>query len=99
MNYDRDWPRAEREFQLALRLSPGYAPAHQWYAFLLVAEGRNEEALRHLERAGELDPLSPIVHTYLGLAYEYRAQATNNANDPLPAIGEYEQAAQLMAAA
>ena len=66
MNYDRDWAGAEREFRRALELNPGYAPAHQWYAFLLVAEGRRAEALRHLDEAGELDPRSPLMATVRG---------------------------------
>ena len=30
--YDWDWAAAEREYQRAIELSPGYATAHHWYA-------------------------------------------------------------------
>lgn len=55
---DWDWATAERDIKRALELKPGYALAHQWYASLLQAAGRFEEALAELTIAGELDPLS-----------------------------------------
>ncbi len=33
--YDRDWPRAEREFKRSIELNPNYAVAHHWYAIFL----------------------------------------------------------------
>lgn len=56
-----DWPRAEAEFQRAIRLEPGNALAHHWYAMLLRIEERKEEALREIRRASELDPLSDAL--------------------------------------
>ena len=53
-----DWATAERDLRRALELKPGYALAHQWYASLLQALGRFEEALAELAIACELDPLS-----------------------------------------
>jgi TolB-like protein/Flp pilus assembly protein TadD len=50
---------SEREFRRAIRLSPSNAQAHYWYANLLVALGRGEEALREIQRAAELDPFAP----------------------------------------
>ncbi|HSB08948.1 MAG TPA: winged helix-turn-helix domain-containing protein [Blastocatellia bacterium] len=63
-----DWARgdAEKEFQLAIRLKPGYAPAHQWYSSYLVAMGRFEEAIAEAKRAEELEPLSFISNSHLG---------------------------------
>lgn len=61
MNYDWDWPGAEREFQTAIRLSPQYSTAHHWYGEYLVYMGRFDEALSEIERAAELDPLSLII--------------------------------------
>jgi serine/threonine-protein kinase len=65
--YDWDWTAAEREFQRAIELNPGYATAHKWYSDLLRALGRNEEALAAARRAAELDPRSPNVRTIVAI--------------------------------
>jgi TolB-like protein/DNA-binding winged helix-turn-helix (wHTH) protein/Tfp pilus assembly protein PilF len=62
-NYDYDWLTAEKEFRRAIRLDPGYATAHQWYAEYLSWHGRFDEALAESERARRLDPLSLIIAT------------------------------------
>lgn len=59
--YDWDWVAAERELTRAIELNPGYAMAHQYYAWYLSTHGRLAEALAENERACALDPLS-IVH-------------------------------------
>ncbi len=59
--YDRDWAEAEKEYQRAIALRPDYATAHQWYAELLTSRGRKKEASAAMQRARELDPLSPII--------------------------------------
>ena len=56
-----DWAGAEREFQRALELNPGYPTARLWYSFLLLHEGRSEEALQQTERGLENDPFSLIL--------------------------------------
>jgi serine/threonine protein kinase/tetratricopeptide (TPR) repeat protein len=61
-----DWPEAERGFRRALELNPGYATAHQWYGGYLANMGRVKDGLAELQRAYELDPLSPNIN--LGLA-------------------------------
>lgn len=64
--YDWAWSDAEREYQLAIQLNPGYATAHHWYAlYLVAATGRFEEAIAEIERAQQLDPLSLIINTNL----------------------------------
>ena len=64
--FDWEWSSAEREFQDAVRLSPGYATGHRWYGQLLSGMGRHEEAIAEVRRALELDPLSVIIHTAVG---------------------------------
>jgi DNA-binding winged helix-turn-helix (wHTH) protein/TolB-like protein/Flp pilus assembly protein TadD len=63
-----DWGRdeAEKEFQLAIKYKPSYAPAHQWYSSYLVAMGRFDEAIAEAKRAEELEPLSFISNSHLG---------------------------------
>jgi TolB-like protein/Tfp pilus assembly protein PilF len=58
--YYWDWDAAEKEYQLAISLNPGYANAHHWYAWHLFVMGRNGEALLEMRRAESLDPLSLI---------------------------------------
>jgi tetratricopeptide (TPR) repeat protein len=67
--YQRDWIRAEEEFARALRSNPNYATAHHWYSIHLANLGRVDEALRELEIAKELDPLSPMIHAYAAVCY------------------------------
>jgi len=77
MFYQRAWDDAEREFKLAVELSPNYAIAHQWYANYLAVRGRLAEAKAEMQKALELDPLSPNMHADLGqihyFAHEYDA--------------------------
>jgi adenylate cyclase len=60
MMRDLDFPAAEASFRRALALDPGYATAHQWYAELLSATDRHDEAVREARRAESLDPTSII---------------------------------------
>jgi len=59
--YGWDWDAAEKQYRLAIRLSPGYATAHHWYAFHLLVMGRNSEGIFELSKAENLDPLSLII--------------------------------------
>ena len=60
--FDGDWDieKAQQHFERALELRPGYASAHNLYGqTLTIPLARVGEARRHLDRARELDPLSP----------------------------------------
>ena len=59
--YDWDWKSAEKEYQRAIALNPGYATAHHWYAWHLIVTGRNGEGIAELRKAESLDPLSLII--------------------------------------
>ena len=52
-----DMRTAERDFQRALEIAPGYAPAHGYYALLLCGLGRLDQALDHASQARNHDPL------------------------------------------
>jgi TolB-like protein/Tfp pilus assembly protein PilF len=56
-------PGAEIEFKRALEINPSYATAHHWYSFHLWRTGRYNEAFAEVERARQLDPVSPIINT------------------------------------
>ena len=59
--YDWDWAEGEGDFKRAIELNPGYARTHNGYGVLLVYLGRFEDAQAEMNRARELDPLSPFV--------------------------------------
>lgn len=69
--YDWDWDAAEKGFRRAIQLNPSYATAHHWYAHLLRALGRFEDAVTETRRAQELDPLALIINSNLGAALFY----------------------------
>lgn len=54
-----DWAGAEQEYKRALELNPGLARAHHWYAILLSALKRYDEAALEVGQAVDLEPLSP----------------------------------------
>ncbi|HJZ68429.1 MAG TPA: protein kinase [Blastocatellia bacterium] len=66
---DWKWADAEREFRQALALNSKSAQAHQWYANLLVATGRTDEAIAHTKLAVELDSTSLIISSHFGFVY------------------------------
>ena len=72
--YEWEFEEAEKEFQLAIALNPGYATAHQWYAGFLSAMGRHREAISESQRAQQLEPFSLIVRTTLAEAYYFARQ-------------------------
>ncbi len=69
--YSRRWRTAEERFLRALKLNPHYPTAHHWYAFLLTALGRHDEAIELSNRALRLEPLSMVIHTDLAMAYYF----------------------------
>ncbi len=56
-----DWPGAEREHRRAIELNPNDAHTRHWYGEMLIYLGRFTEARAEIDRAAELDPLSPAV--------------------------------------
>jgi TolB-like protein/Tfp pilus assembly protein PilF len=69
LNYDWDFPGAEREFKQGIELNQNSANAHHWYSHYFMAMGRIEESLAESKRALELDPLGLIMNTHLGWHY------------------------------
>jgi serine/threonine-protein kinase len=65
--YDWDWAAAGADFQQAVCLNPSYPTAHQWYGEYLVSMGLFDQGLAELRKARDLDPLSLIINTNLGL--------------------------------
>jgi serine/threonine protein kinase len=66
--YDWDFAGGAAEYKKAFELDPNDASAHQWYAQDLGwIGGREQEALDEMNRAHQLDPLSPIIGSNVGL--------------------------------
>jgi tetratricopeptide (TPR) repeat protein len=67
VGHDWDFAGGEAEFKKAIELAPDDATAHQWYAESIgTLGGREQEALAEINRAHQLDPLSPILRRVIG---------------------------------
>lgn len=86
--FDWDWAGAEADFRRAIALDPAYATAHQWYAEMLAALRRSDEALVAAQRAVELDPLAPVGVNVVGLVLWESGR-------PEQALLHFEQALEL----
>jgi tetratricopeptide (TPR) repeat protein len=73
-DFDWDWEGAEREFLLGIDLNPAYAQAFCWYGQVLVALGRNHEAIHATRIAQDMEPASPVAGLFLGSALFHNAQ-------------------------
>lgn len=72
--HDWSWIGAENEFKRAIALNSSYPAAHSWYGEYLMARGRFDDALAEMNRAHELDPLSPAINLALGYRFYYARQ-------------------------
>jgi serine/threonine protein kinase/tetratricopeptide (TPR) repeat protein len=70
MEYDWDFAGGEAEFKKALEIDPNDATVHWWYAFDIgMIGGREQEALAEINRAHQIDPLSPNISAAVGLIH------------------------------
>jgi TolB-like protein/tetratricopeptide (TPR) repeat protein len=69
--YDWDWRDAGKEFELALAGDPNNANLQHRYSRYLSCIGRTDEALLHMQRARELDPLSLIIQANVGVIHYF----------------------------
>jgi TolB-like protein/DNA-binding winged helix-turn-helix (wHTH) protein/Tfp pilus assembly protein PilF len=72
--YEWKFEEAEKEFQRAIAINPGYETARQWRAEFLSAMGRHEEAIAEIKRAQWTGPFSLIVNTALAGAFYFARQ-------------------------
>ncbi|MCI0416415.1 protein kinase [bacterium] len=72
--YDWNWDESVKEFEISLKLNPGYATAHHWYAVALVLFGKFEKAVEEIKKARDLDPFSPVINWSMGYIYYYARQ-------------------------
>lgn len=72
LEFDWNWPAAEREMRRALELNPS-SIAHLFYAEYLASLGRRDEAVTEIERARSVDPFSLRVMSE-GVFWEFIAR-------------------------
>ena len=53
--FEWNWPKAEKEFRIALDLNPNYAAGREELAWFLAWNDRREEALAELDRLAKMD--------------------------------------------
>ncbi|HEY8182466.1 MAG TPA: winged helix-turn-helix domain-containing protein [Thermoanaerobaculia bacterium] len=99
---------ADADYRRALALNPNYATGHQWYADLLRATGRWQDARRELEIAHQLDPRSGPINTmrcaelYYERRYREAVEIARQSHSPicvthsLMAMGDFEAALPLL---
>jgi len=67
IQHDWDFAGGEAEFKKALELDPNDATARQWYADDIgMIGGREQEAIAEVNRAHQIDPLSPTITRVVG---------------------------------
>jgi tetratricopeptide (TPR) repeat protein len=92
---DWNWSEAERQYKLALELSPNYAPAHVEYGRFLQALGRNDEAMKQMAYATELNPRDLQTRfmvafvTYAARQYDSAISQLKELNTSYPGIGDF----------
>lgn len=69
--FDRDFHGAEADFELARSLDPAFPPLDFWRSVHALVLGRDEEAMRAIYHALELDPVSPATNLSLGYVLYY----------------------------
>jgi TolB-like protein/Flp pilus assembly protein TadD len=69
--YDWKWEEAYRELQQSIQLNPAGIEAYELLSFYYIINGKKAEAVAIMEKAEELDPLSPIVTQALGNIYVF----------------------------
>ncbi len=67
--YEWNWTEAESDFRRALEINPSSGLAHHDYGWFLIAMGRFDEGIEHMQAAQRLDPLSPLANSDVGWAY------------------------------
>jgi serine/threonine protein kinase/Tfp pilus assembly protein PilF len=74
---DWNWLDAEYFVNRAIELAPNYSFVHECLSNFLCAQGRFEEAIYEIERAEELDPVSPRAKLMTAWTY-YNCRRTDD---------------------
>jgi len=75
MEYEWDFAGGEAEYKKAFEFDPSDATAHAWYAWDIgKIGGREQEAFTEINRAHQLDPLSPLIKGNVGFVHIWARQ-------------------------
>jgi TolB-like protein/Tfp pilus assembly protein PilF len=94
-HYDWNWSEAERQYKLALELSPNYAPVHMEYGRFVQALGRNDEAMKQMAYVAELNPMDVGIReqvgfvTYAARQYDSAISLFKELNASYPGRGDF----------
>jgi len=61
---------AREAYRQAITLAPNYATGHQWYGYYLAGVNLWDDAIREMETAHRLDPLSHVITLSLAVFYD-----------------------------
>jgi tetratricopeptide (TPR) repeat protein len=61
---------ARDAYRQSITLAPNYATGHQWYAYYLAGVNQWDDAIREMETAHRLDPLSHVITLSLAIFYD-----------------------------
>jgi len=67
--YEWKWKEGFEALQKAIQLNPGATTAHQLLGFYFIMVGLKDKAVKIMEEAVKIDPLSPIMNHFLGNTY------------------------------
>jgi TolB-like protein/Tfp pilus assembly protein PilF len=70
-NHEGNMVAAESNYRRAIELNPSYPRSFHWFALMLSATGKHEEAIEKIKTAQKLAPRSAIVHAAAALVYYY----------------------------
>jgi serine/threonine-protein kinase len=91
LHADWDWTGAEGDLRRALEIEPQAATPHLWYAIVLEATGRSEEAMAEARQAVQIEPRK--AHVRAGLGYRlYWARRYDEAVEELTAALDLDPA-------
>jgi TolB-like protein/DNA-binding winged helix-turn-helix (wHTH) protein len=88
LEYDWNWPDAEKEYKLALSLNPYDAATRLEYGRFVQALGRNDEAMTQMHYAEELDPLNMRVQ-FTKAWVTYASRQYDQALKQFESLGDY----------
>jgi tetratricopeptide (TPR) repeat protein len=100
---DLNYKEARREFERAIALKPNYPEVYYFLAALVLYPfGQFDAAITELKRGLELDPLSSLLRTRLGMCYTVEgrfAEAIDSLRKTVELNPAYGQASDMLAIA
>jgi len=97
LEYEWNWPEAEKQYKLALNLNPYDAVTHLEYGRFVQAVGENDEAMTQVRYAAELDPLDIFVKgtqayvTYVSRQYDVALKLFQGLDDDHGLVWAYRE--------